>query len=177
MDKAASKAKNTAKVGEPKFSRTVFNAVIHRISENSPTIDAIRSEGISPSCFYNNVAKDNELVDVLQKAQADRDEKFKQQRIEMLEQTALSRAIEGWDEPVYQGGQLIGVKRKFSDVLLMFMLKGLKPEVYKESANINVNNANTVSNTTVEFSPEQKRRIADVVKYREEFLTSRSGAA
>lgn len=50
---------------------------------------------------------------------------------------ARRRGLEGWEEPVYgrvardQDGQ-IGVVRKYSDTLLIFMLKGARPEVYRE---------------------------------------------
>lgn len=49
-----------------------------------------------------------------------------------LEQEAIKRGKEGWDEPVYQGGKLVGHIRKRSDTLLIFMLKGNKPEKHRE---------------------------------------------
>ncbi len=42
------------------------------------------------------------------------------------------RGIEGVEEPVYQGGKLVGTKRVFSDTLLIFYAKGLMPEKYRE---------------------------------------------
>lgn len=42
------------------------------------------------------------------------------------------RGLEGWLEPVYQGGLQVGVIRKFSDTLLIFLAKGRMPEVYRE---------------------------------------------
>src|SRR5690242_16855108 len=42
---------------------------------------------------------------------------------EALEQEAKRRAVDGWDEPVYQGGRMVGVVRKHSDTLLIFLLK------------------------------------------------------
>lgn len=41
------------------------------------------------------------------------------------EEELRRRAIEGWDEPVFQGGELVGMKRKFSDGLLAMRLKRL----------------------------------------------------
>ena len=58
---------------------------------------------------------------------------------ELLEQAALTRGRDGWDEPVYQRGIQVGVIRKYSDVLLMFMLKGRLPEKYREHLSANVN--------------------------------------
>ena len=49
-----------------------------------------------------------------------------------LEDEAVRRAVEGTDKPVYQGGRQVGVIREYSDVLLIFLLKGAKPEKYRE---------------------------------------------
>jgi hypothetical protein len=62
-------------------------------------------------------------------------EAFKQAKIlagETLEAEAIRRAHDGVDEPVYQGGRLVGWKRVYSDTLLIFLLKGLMPEKYRE---------------------------------------------
>lgn len=52
------------------------------------------------------------------------------QNINDLETAALSRAVDGWDEPVYQGGVLVGYKKKFSNTLTIFMLKCRRAEPY-----------------------------------------------
>ena len=51
---------------------------------------------------------------------------------EAMEREAVRRAHEGWEEPVYQRGECVGHVRKFSDTLLIFMLKSRRPEVYRE---------------------------------------------
>ena len=57
---------------------------------------------------------------------------------ELLEAEARRRAYSGWPEPVYQGGKYVGTVQKFSDQLLMFLLKGLKPEVYRERVDMTI---------------------------------------
>jgi len=52
--------------------------------------------------------------------------------IEYAEHVAWKRSLDGVDEPVYQGGQLVGTKRAYSNALLMFMLKGAAPEKYRD---------------------------------------------
>jgi hypothetical protein len=52
--------------------------------------------------------------------------------LDRLEGEAYRRAHDGWLEPVYQGGIKVGSIRKKSEALLMFLLKGKKPEVYRE---------------------------------------------
>ncbi|WP_130470283.1 hypothetical protein [Candidatus Magnetaquicoccus inordinatus] len=52
-----------------------------------------------------------------------------------LEQAARQRGVDGWQEPVYQGGQLVGTVRKYSDSLLLAMLRARKPE-YRPAAQV-----------------------------------------
>lgn len=51
---------------------------------------------------------------------------------DLLEQAARRRAIDGWEEPVYQGGQLIGSKTVYSDSLLALLLKGRRKSVFAD---------------------------------------------
>lgn len=51
----------------------------------------------------------------------------------LLESEARRRAVEGYEEPVYQQGHLVGYVRKYSDSLLNQMLKARVPE-YKQQA-------------------------------------------
>lgn len=52
--------------------------------------------------------------------------------VESMEREARRRAMEGWEEPVFYKGDECGYVRKFSDTLLIFMLKGANPETYRE---------------------------------------------
>lgn len=52
--------------------------------------------------------------------------------VEKLEKEAIRRAYEGYDEPVFQGGRLVGTVRKFSDTLLIFLLNGAAPAKYRQ---------------------------------------------
>ncbi len=51
-----------------------------------------------------------------------------------LEDEADRRGIEGWLEPVFHKGAIVGHIRKFSDAMLALRLKGLKPDTYRDSA-------------------------------------------
>lgn len=55
---------------------------------------------------------------------------------EVLEQEARRRAVEGVDEPVFHRGEVVGAVRKYSDTLLIFLLKGRKPEVYRDNVHV-----------------------------------------
>ncbi len=56
----------------------------------------------------------------------------KQSIIEKLEQEAIRRAYTGIDKAVWHKGKAVGVEREYSDVLLIFLLKGALPEKYRE---------------------------------------------
>lgn len=53
-----------------------------------------------------------------------------------LEAAIERRAIEGWDDPVFQGGKLVGHKRKYSDLLAMFRMKSLAPDRYRDNIDV-----------------------------------------
>lgn len=66
--------------------------------------------------------------------------------IEACEAEAFRRAFDGYEEPVYQGGQLVGVVRKYSDSLAQFMLRAHAPEKYRERSDIHLHGKLSVSN-------------------------------
>lgn len=55
---------------------------------------------------------------------------------DVLEEEARRRATTGWDEPVFHNGEECGVKRKFSDTLLIFLMKGAMPDKYRDNAKV-----------------------------------------
>lgn len=84
-----------------------------------------------------------------------------------LELEARRRAHDGWDEPVFGsmgqglGSGEVGRVRKYSDTLLIFLLKGAKPDRYRETTrnvNINVTPEQAKGMTDEELDAELKRR-------------------
>src|SRR3989304_4581741 len=51
-----------------------------------------------------------------------------EESVDRLEQEARRRGMEGVAEPVYQGGKKVGVIQRYSDTLLIFLLKGAAPD-------------------------------------------------
>lgn len=49
-----------------------------------------------------------------------------------LEDEARRRGFQGWEEPVFYEGEQVASVRKFSDTLLIFILKAHFPEKYRE---------------------------------------------
>lgn len=60
---------------------------------------------------------------------------------DILEREAIRRARDGWDEPVFskaRNGEVeeVGVIRKFDSTMLIFLLKGFKPEKFGDRMRI-----------------------------------------
>lgn len=55
-----------------------------------------------------------------------------EQAVELMEQEARRRAVNGTTRPIYQGGVKVGAIREYSDTLLIFLLKAARPEKYRE---------------------------------------------
>lgn len=55
---------------------------------------------------------------------------------DLLEEEARRRAHDGVDEPVWFQGMQCGTVRKYSDTLLIFLLKGAKPDKYRERTSV-----------------------------------------
>ncbi len=53
---------------------------------------------------------------------------------DLLEEEADRRGRDGWDQPVFFRGGQAGVKRKYSDALLLARLKAVRPDLYRERA-------------------------------------------
>lgn len=60
------------------------------------------------------------------------------QATEVLEQEAWRRAREGIAEPVYQHGKEVGTIQRYSDQLLMFLLRARAPERYRDRVDVSV---------------------------------------
>ncbi len=53
-----------------------------------------------------------------------------------LEDEAFRRAFEGVEEPVFYQGDVVGHVRRYSDTMLIVMLKARRPEKYKEHRHV-----------------------------------------
>ena len=87
--------------------------------------EAARLAGISIRTGYNyRHESDTAFQELLHRA--------RMMGVQRAEDEAWSRGIDGWLEPVYHAGKLVGGKRVKSDTMLIFMLKGARPEKYRE---------------------------------------------
>ena len=78
-----------------------------------------------------------------------------EQAAQRLEAEATRRAVEGVEEPVFYQGKQCGVIRRYSDSLLMFLLKGAMPDKYKERTSTELTGAGGKPLTVTFVSPGQ----------------------
>ncbi|MCR9256280.1 MAG: terminase [Alphaproteobacteria bacterium] len=72
-----------------------------------------------------------------------------------LAQEARRRALQGVDAPHFHKGEVTGTVTKYSDALLMFLLKAHRPEIYRDGAKPKEASATTV--LTQELSDAKDR--------------------
>lgn len=98
------------------------NGFLERVRKGFTTTEAAKSVGQHRSTPHALKVRDGAFAE----AWADAEESVTDQ----LEQALLDRAINGWEEPVYQGGMMVGTKLKFDNVLGWNMLKTRRPNPY-----------------------------------------------
>lgn len=69
------------------------------------------------------------------------------------EREVYARGVEGWNEPVYQGGKKVGNKKMKSDACLLFLLKGRRRDVYGDKLAVN-------QSTSITLTPDKALEIA-----------------
>lgn len=122
---------------------------------------------IASLCMYGVVSKACDDADVNRSAvyaHREAHEDFAQAWAEALEIAADAmelevrrRAVDGVEEPVYQGGGKVGTIRRYSDTLLMFLLKGTRPEKFRERHELVGKNGQELFKVylaTSEFNPD-----------------------
>lgn len=108
----------------------------------SPNFSPKKRAFLAAYAECGNVTRAAEIAGVSRRSHVDwmKDESYaeafraaEEHAADRLEQEARRRAIEGVDEPIFYKGERCGVVRKYSDTLLIFLLKGARPEKYREN--------------------------------------------
>jgi hypothetical protein len=94
------------------------------VAEFGSVTTACQTLGIGRSTVYGWKDGSPEFAEALEKAQ--------ELGTNRLEDEAVRRALEGVDEPVFYLGKHVANVKKYSDTLLMFTLKGRRPEKWKD---------------------------------------------
>jgi len=80
--------------------------------------------GIERSTHYNIWMKDPKYVAKFEDA--------KQRAGDLIEAEILRRAVQGIDKPVHYKGDRVDTVREYSDLLLIFLAKAVRPEKFRE---------------------------------------------
>lgn len=75
---------------------------------------------------------------------------------DLLEEEAVRRAHKGVKKPVYQGGELVGHIDEYSDTLLIFLLKAVRPDKYRERVDMRHSGGVNVGDG---LSPDERERV------------------
>lgn len=128
---------------------------IGAILEGDTVRDACKFAGVDISLPYKRRTIDPEFREAWQEAM--------EVGTELMEYEAARRAYHGNLEPVFYKGEEVGAVRKYSDVLLMFLLKGRKPDTYRDSSSVTVNqttnNLSQTNDVTVNVFNDIQERI------------------
>lgn len=106
------------------------------LAENSNVSEVCRTLGIARQTVYDRKLADPEFGRRFTAAL--------EVTGEMLEATAFSRAIDGWEEPVYFQGQHCGDVRKYDNGMLMRLLAARNPK-YQQRTGVDLSGKLDVS--------------------------------
>ena len=112
------------------LSRARKRMFLEAIAEYGNIHAASRVTGIPRSIHYDLMKRDPEYAKAFHEAT--------DVAIEAMEAEARRRAVEGITKDVYQGGRRVGEVREYSDTLLMFLLKAVRPDRYRERVDLTV---------------------------------------
>ena len=98
---------------------------LERYAESGSIGLASAHAGVSRRTHLNWKKSDGKFAEAFGDAQ--------ESAVDGLEQEAMRRAKDGVSQPVYHQGKEVGTIQKYSDILLIFMLRALKPEKYRDN--------------------------------------------
>lgn len=107
------------------FTEDLREKFLARLSESGHIGIACRESGVSRLLVLWHRDNDREFRALLEEAQ--------RLGLESLEDEAVRRARDGVDEPVFYRGEQCGSIKRYSDLLLMFLLKAVNPARYRDN--------------------------------------------
>lgn len=107
-----------------KLTEQVRARFIARLSETANVTASAQAIAVSRVAVYEHREKDPEFRALWDEAV--------NMAIDRLEAEAWRRGLEGWDEPVFQGGAQCGIIHRYSDRLLEILLRAKRPAEYRE---------------------------------------------
>jgi hypothetical protein len=147
--------------GPYKLTDTAKEAAIRAMEKTGNAAAAAMAAGISLSTYYGKVGtteerSDPEFREAIHLA--------KERYILSLEEEAYRRAVEGWDEDKLGAGGVMYSVRKFSDPLLIHLLKKKAPKVHGDK--VEVEQTTTVRGDIGlrDLSPESRDLLRKIIE-------------
>lgn len=97
---------------------------LHLLSEGVSVCEACARASLARRSVYARRREDKDFATLWDEALA--------MAADTLEAEADRRGRDGWSEDVYYRGQVVGQRRRYSDRMLIFRLRALRPELYKD---------------------------------------------
>jgi hypothetical protein len=150
MGKVASpkvKLRNSAQL---KLTHAGKRTMIATLAETGNISEACRLINIGRRTHYAWMQEDEEYrraVDDAMETAAD-----------LLEKEARRRAVQGVDEPVFYKGDECGAVTRYSDTLLIFLLKGVRPEKFRDRYEMTGKDGQPLGPQIVIVLPDNVRR-------------------
>ena len=112
------------------------------LSDTSNVSEACRSVGIGRTTAYEHYHAEPDFAAAWDEAV--------ETGTDALELEARRRAKDGIEKPVYQGGELVGTVREYSDTLMIVLLKAHRPEKFRERSQVDLSGGLRINHTYVE---------------------------
>jgi hypothetical protein len=113
---------------------------------------AARAAGIERVDHYRWLEKDAAYTERFTQAE--------DEAADMLEQEARRRAMLGSQRPVFHKGEIVGHLTEYSDTLLIFLMKGARPQKYRERVDVESKVEITAAKDLVERLARGRQRAA-----------------
>jgi hypothetical protein len=130
------------------------NRFIAELRKRGIVADACKVARLSRSTAYEHKEADKAFAAQWQAALED--------AADVMEGEAFRRAVKGVLEPVFYQGEEAGTVRRYSDSLLMFLLKGARPVKFRETTK--VEHSGEIGVLTPEDIEKRRRERWDKVK-------------
>jgi hypothetical protein len=158
------------KIPWPLWTRDIKNPyqqrMLRTLSLTGNVSMAAQAAGIVKQTHYNWIMRDPEYAKQVEMA--------KEYAADIMEAEAWRRAIAGVTKPIMRGDKVVGEDRVFSDQLLMFLLKGARPEKYRESHKVEhsgIPNQAPVTNNNVLMNFDLRKLSDAELQHYERLLT------
>lgn len=122
-----------------------WDAFLELVREGNAIRHACLDVGIGRDTVYSRRKRDQAFADAM-------DEAFEEGG-DVIEQEAFRRGIHGVERPVHYLGQRVDTVTEYSDQVLLFLLKGRKPERYGDRAQLRLGGQGGAVEIKLTFDP------------------------